>query len=269
MPSARLCHFPRSTRSSQTTAQHFMSVIEVDALTKYFNATTAIHNLTFQIEEGTVTGLLGGNGAGKTTTIAILLGLLVPSSGTARVLGHDIVRNRYRVLPEMNFSSPYLDLPQRLSVRDNLRVYAALYSVPSAERRISELADRLNFVPLLERRTGQLSAGQKTRIALAKALINRPRMLLLDEPTASLDPDTADRVRTYLQNYASEVGATILLASHNMGEVEQLCDTVLMLRDGKIVARGTPSELTTRFGRKTLRAVFLDIARNQTEHMPK
>jgi ABC-2 type transport system ATP-binding protein len=239
--------------------------IEACALTKRFGEITAINDVSFVVEQGGVTALLGGNGAGKTTTISILLGLLVPTHGTVKILGHDMVHDRYSVLPLMNFSSPYVDLPHRLSVRENLRVYAELYSVDAPEKRIMELAEKLDFAGMLDRKTGKLSAGQKTRVALGKALINRPRVLLLDEPTASLDPDSADWVRSYLEEYAREQGATILLASHHMGEVERLCDSVLMMRAGGIVDRGSPAELLHKYGRATLEEVFLDIARNRIQ----
>lgn len=242
--------------------------ISVRALSKRFGDVTAIEDISFSIEDGRITALLGGNGAGKTTTLSILLGLLTPTSGEVRVLGIDMIRERYRVLPRMNFSSPYVDLPHRLTVAENLRVYADLYGVPRPARRIDVLAERLALHDILNRRTGQLSAGQKTRVALAKALINRPRVLLLDEPTASLDPDSADWIRTYLEDYAREEQATMLLASHNMSEVERLCDRVLMMRDGSIVDRGRPADLVARYGRTTLEEVFLDIARHrpETEH---
>jgi ABC-2 type transport system ATP-binding protein len=242
--------------------------IEVRDLTKSFGGVNAIKDVSFVVEEGGITGLLGGNGAGKTTTISILLGLLLPTSGEVRILGCDMGRDRYRVLPLMNFSSPYVDVPHRLTVRENLRVYAELYSVDRPEARIEELAERLDVRALLDRRTGQLSAGQKTRVALAKALINRPRVLLLDEPTASLDPDTADWIRTYLEDYAKEERATILLASHHMGEVERLCGFVLMMRGGGIVDRGSPADLLRKYGRSTLEEVFLDIARDRVGVMP-
>ena len=234
--------------------------IEARNLTKKFGEITAIQGVSFVVEGGGITGLLGGNGAGKTTTISILLGLLLPSGGEVRILGCDMIRERYRALPSMNFSSPYVDLPHRLTVRENLRFYGELYSIERPETRIAE---RLDVVTLLDRRTGQLSAGQKTRVALAKALINRPRVLLLDEPTAPLDPDTADWIRTYLEDYAREEGATILLASHHMGEVERLCDHVLMMRGGGIVDRGSPADLLARYGRSDLEEVFLDIARDR------
>lgn len=223
----------------------------------------AVDGIDFTVPTGSVTALLGGNGAGKTTTIAMLLGLLKPSAGSIRILGTDMLRERHRILPRLNFSSPYVDLPHRLTVRQNLMVFAGLYAVPQAGRRITELAAELDFAALLDRPAGALSAGQKTRVALAKALINKPDMLLLDEPTASLDPDTADWVRSLLERYRSEHGTTILLASHNMGEVERLCDQVLMMKQGRIVDRGTAPALIERYGRSNLEEVFLDIARGQ------
>ena len=241
--------------------------VEVDSLAKYFGNVVAIENVSFKIKSGSITALLGGNGAGKTTTISILMGLLTPSKGTVYILGENMVEDRYRILPDINFSSPYVDLPHRLTVKENLKVYADLYSIISPNERIRELAERFDIEPLLEQKTGQLSAGQKTRVALAKALINNPKLLFLDEPTASLDPDTADWVRTYLQQYAADKNATILLASHHMGEVERLCDTVLMMRDGGIVDRGSPKELLKKYGRTNLEDVFLDIARNRVEQV--
>jgi len=239
-------------------------VIEVGALTKRFDAVTAVDGVSFAVTAGSTVALLGGNGAGKTTTIAMVLGLLVPTSGTISVLGNDMLRHRYRALPRMNFSSPYVDLPHRMTVRENLVVYAHLYGVCGVRGRLAELAEDLAFADLLDRRTGSLSAGQKTRVALAKALVNRPEVLLLDEPTASLDPDTADWIRGYLERYRENTGAAILLASHNMGEVERLCDCVLMMRRGRIVDRGCPAELIRRYGRRTLEEVFLDIARDRS-----
>jgi len=242
-------------------------VITVQGLTKHYGTAespvVAVAGIDFTVPKGGVTALLGGNGAGKTTTIAMLLGLLKPTSGSISVLGTDMLRDRHRVLPRMNFSSPYVDLPHRLTVRQNLRVFAQLYAVPDAAARIERLARELDFVALLDRAFGALSAGQKTRVALAKALINEPELLLLDEPTASLDPDTADWVRSLLEHYRTERGATLLLASHNMAEVERLCQQVLMMKQGRIVDRGTPDELIARYGRNNLEEVFLDIARGQ------
>jgi ABC-2 type transport system ATP-binding protein len=237
--------------------------IAVRDLAKTYGDVAAVAGIDFEVRQGSTTALLGGNGAGKTTTIAMLLGLLKPSAGSVTVLGVDMERQRHHVLPRMNFSSPYVDLPHRLTVRQNLHVFAQLYDVPRAAERIAELAAALDFATLLDRPAGGLSAGQKTRVALAKALINKPELLLLDEPTASLDPDTADWVRSLLERYRTERGATILLASHNMAEVERLADQVLMMKKGKIVDRGTPAALIERYGRNDLEEVFLDIARGQ------
>jgi len=240
-----------------------MDAIIVQSLSKCFSETLAVDDISFAVPGGTTLGLLGGNGAGKTTTIAMLLGLLIPPAGSICVLGHDMARDRFAALARMNFSSPYVALPHRLTVAENLRVYGHLYNVRHTERRILELAGQLDLHALLDRPAGQLSSGQKTRVALAKSLINRPEVLLLDEPTASLDPDTADQVRTWLQSYQAESGCTILLASHNMAEVERLCGVVLMMKCGRIVDRGSPAELLDRYGRDDLEAVFLDIARDR------
>jgi ABC-2 type transport system ATP-binding protein len=237
-------------------------VIEVTGLVKRYGRTVAVGGLDFTVEAGATAALLGGNGAGKTTTLAMLLGLVVPTAGAIRVLGEDMLRHRYRVLPSMNFSSPYLDLPHRLTVRQNLWVYGKLYGVADLAARIARLADELQLGDFLDRQTGTLSSGQRTRVALAKGLVNAPRLLLLDEPTASLDPDTGDWVRGYIETYRRRTGATILLASHNMAEVERLCSDVMMMRAGRIVDRGAPTELVQRFGRQTLEQVFLHIARS-------
>ncbi len=235
--------------------------IEVRHLRKVYGEIVAVDDLTFSMPPGKVLGLLGGNGAGKTTTIAMLLGLLEPTAGEIDVLGVDMLRHRYAALPRMNFSSPYVDLPHRLTVRQNLLFYGRLYGVRNLGRRIEEIGDHMQIGPFLDRQSGKLSAGQKTRVALAKALINSPDVLLLDEPTASLDPDTADWVRGYLTDYQRQTRATILLASHNMGEVERLCSDVMMMRQGRIVDRGSPQQLVDRYGRANLEEVFLDIAR--------
>jgi len=239
------------------------SVILVDNLVKRYGKTTAVAGVSFAVERGVTTALLGGNGAGKTTTLSILLGVLLPTSGSVHVFGEDVLRHRYRVLPRMNFSSPYVDLPHRLTVKQNLSIYARLYGVPRSEERIGRLARDLQIEPMLDRPAGRLSGGQKTRVALAKALLNEPELLLLDEPTASLDPDTGDWVRTYLEAYRDRTGATILLASHNMAEVERLCPQVLMMKEGQIVDRGSPEELIDRYGRTNLEEVFLQIARSR------
>jgi ABC-2 type transport system ATP-binding protein len=239
--------------------------INVESLTKIFGAgaAPAVDGIAFAVPAGRICGLLGGNGAGKTTTISMLLGILVPTSGRIELLGHDMRRHRFRALPQINFSSPYVDLPGRLTVRENLTVFGRLYGVRDLAARIAQLARELELGALLDRKTGSLSSGQKTRAALAKALINRPALLLLDEPTASLDPDTADQVRGLLETYARREGAAILLASHNMGEVERLCAEVLMMKAGRIVDRGTPAELVARYGRNDMEQVFLDIARRE------
>lgn len=237
------------------------TVIAVKGVSKGFDGVRAVENLTFSAARGQTLALLGGNGAGKTTTISMLLGLLLPDAGTIHIFGEDMLRHRYRVLPRMNLTSPYIDLPLRLTVRQNLTVYARLYSVPRVDQRIAELAQQLNFEAFLDRPYGRLSAGQKTRVSLAKSLLNEPQLLLLDEPTASMDPDSADRMRHYLKQYQSRIQATLLLASHNMREVEQMCDGVIMMRDGRLVDHGTPASLLEKYGRSDLEAVFLDVAR--------
>ena len=239
------------------------TVIRVDELKKQFGAVAAVDGLSFTVERATTVALLGANGAGKTTTISMLLGLLLPTSGRIEILGEDMLAHRNRVLPRLNFSSPYVDLPHRLTVRENLTVYGHLYGVDKLNRRIADVAEMLSIGELMERAAGKLSAGQKTRVALAKALLNQPEILLLDEPTASLDPDSADWARTMLRDYQRKRGATILLASHNMTEVERLCDNVLIMRKGKIVDQGAPAALVERHGRETMEEVFLDIARNR------
>ncbi len=245
-----------------------MNAIETEHLTKRYGPVLAVDDIGFAVPAGSTTGLLGGNGAGKTTTIAMLLGLLVPTAGRIAVLGHDMARDRFAALARMNFSSPYVALPSRLTVRENLIVYGHLYDVRGVSDRIAALARELDLGPILDRPAGQLSAGQKTRVALAKALINRPDVLLLDEPTASLDPDTGDLVRTWLEQYRAETGCTILLASHNMAEVERLCSDVVMLKQGRVVDRGTPAALLARYERQDLESVFLDIARDRRQAVP-
>ncbi len=254
---------PAAPEAIQPVPTALSVAIDVVGLTKRFAAVTAVDDVSFSVPVGGVAALLGGNGAGKTTTLSMLLGLLLPTSGRATVLGADMARHRHGALARMNFSSPYVDLPHRLTVRQNLRVYAELYGVAQPDERIERLAQELDIARFLDRPSGQLSAGQKTRVALAKALINEPDLLLLDEPTASLDPDTGDWVRGYLEAYRARRCATILLASHNMAEVERLCDSVLMMREGRIVDRGPPPALIERYGRDTLEEVFLDIARGR------
>jgi ABC-2 type transport system ATP-binding protein len=241
------------------------TTIEVDDLVKAYGTTRAVDGITFSLARGSVTGLLGGNGAGKTTTIAMILGLVMPTSGSARVLGADMPQQRYRVLHRMNFESPFVDMPHRLTVRQNLNVFGRLYAVGDLPERIARLGRELDLTEFLDRPTGKLSSGQKTRVALAKALINSPDVLLLDEPTASLDPDTADWVRGHLERYRHERGATVLLASHNMAEVERLCERVIIMKRGRIEDDDTPPRLLARYGRENLEEVFLDVARGRGE----
>jgi ABC-2 type transport system ATP-binding protein len=243
---------------------HATPAIAVDRLVKRYKTATAVDGISFMLPRGSVTGLLGGNGAGKTTTIAMIMGLVTPTSGSVRVLGAMMPDERYRVLQRMNFESPYVDLPMRLTVRQNLSVFADLYAVERPGERIDELARELDLIDLLDRPSGKLSAGQKTRVSLAKALLNRPEVLLLDEPTASLDPDTADWVRGRLEAFRRTHNAAILLASHNMNEVERLCDRVIIMKRGKIEDDDTPEKLLARYGRQNLEEVFLDVARGRT-----
>ncbi len=236
--------------------------IKVTQLCKRYKQVLAVDHISFEVPMGETYALLGGNGAGKTTTLSMLLGLLLPSSGGIEILGIDMAKNRFQALPRMNFTSPYVDLPHRLTVRQNLDVYARLYGIRRRPERIQQLAEHFDLTSLLKRHYGTLSAGQRTRVSLAKSLLNEPEVLLMDEPTASLDPHTADQVRNYLREYQQHTGATVLLASHNMQEVERLCSEVLMLKQGKIVDRGSPEALTQRYGRDTLEEVFIDIARD-------
>lgn len=236
--------------------------IRVEGLTKSFGPTRAVDGISFEVKRGGITALLGGNGAGKTTTISMLLGILTPTAGSISLLGLDMARERHQALGRMNFSSPYLDLPKKLTVRENLTIYGRLYGVRDIAARIATLARELDLGELLDRPFGRLSAGQQTRVSLSKSLLNEPELLLMDEPTASLDPDTADRIRGYFMAYKERTGATIFMASHNMREVERLCDNVLMMRQGRIVAGGSPSELMARHGRDDMEAVFIDLARN-------
>jgi ABC-2 type transport system ATP-binding protein len=238
--------------------------IAVDRLVKIYKTIPAVDDISFTLEPGSVTGLLGGNGAGKTTTIATIMGLTTPTSGRVTVLGAQMPKERYRVLHRMNFESPYVEVPMRLTVRQNLTVFGMLYGVQDLRERIAELGRELDLTDLMDRLTGRLSAGQKTRVSLAKALINSPDVLLLDEPTASLDPDTADWVRAHLQRYCHEHNATVLLASHNMLEVERLCQRVIIMKRGRIEDDDTPAKLLARYGRRTLEEVFLDVARGSS-----
>lgn len=235
--------------------------IAVERLVKIYKTVPAVDGISFSLAAGSITGLLGGNGAGKTTTIATIMGLITPTSGRVTVLGAEMPKQRYRVLHRMNFESPYVEVPMRLTVRQNMTVFGKLYGVDDLRGRIAELGRQLDLTDLLDRPTGRLSAGQKTRVSLAKALINNPDVLLLDEPTASLDPDTADWVRVHLERYCRERQATMLLASHNMAEVERLCERVIIMKRGRIEDDDTPAKLLARYGRRTLEEVFLDVAR--------
>ena len=237
-------------------------VIELQNVSKSYDGLLAVNAVSFSVGAGSICALLGGNGAGKTTLLSMLLGLLLPSAGKLSILGVDMCKHRYQVLDRINFSSPYVDLPQRLTVKENLTVYGRLYSVCHLRQRLAELAGQLDIAGLMDRTCGSLSAGQKTRVALAKSLLNRPDVILLDEPTASLDPDTAASIRQLLRDYQQDSGATLLMATHNMLEVERLCDDVIMLRSGRVVDRGSPKKLLQRYGRSTLEEVFIDVARD-------
>ena len=241
------------------------SPIAIDRLVKRYKTVIAVDGISFSIAAGSCAALLGGNGAGKTTTISTIMGLVEPTSGRVTVLGAAMPGQRHRVLHRMNFESPYVNMPMRLTVRQNLKVFGMLYGCADVAGRIRALSDEFDMDEFLDRQAGKLSSGQKTRVALAKSLINQPEILLLDEPTASLDPDTADWVRGRLEHYRRERGATILLASHNMREVERLCDRVIMLKRGRIEDDDTPAGLIARYGRSNLEEVFLDIARGTGE----
>ena len=241
------------------------AAIEVAHLVKLYKTTRAVDDVSFGIARGSITGLLGGNGAGKTTTIAMIMGLVLPTSGRIRVLGASIPAQSAEVLGRMNFESPYVDMPMRLTVRQNLSIFGRLYAVENLRERIAQLAADLDLGEFLDRANGKLSSGQKTRVALAKALINQPELLLLDEPTASLDPDTADWIRQHLETYRKAHGATILLASHNMLEVERLCDRVIIMKRGRIEDDDSPDKIMARYNRATLEEVFLDVARGRAQ----
>ena len=237
------------------------NIIEVKKLNKIYDKIIAVKDLTFEINKGKIIGLLGPNGCGKTTTIAMILGLLKPTSGEVIIKGKNIEKERINLLEKMNFISPYVELPKKLTVEENLKVYADLYGVTNTNEKIYELVNELRLNEFFKKKTGELSSGQKNRISLAKALINDPEILLLDEPTASLDPETGDFVRSFIEHYSSKTNVTILLASHNMNEVERLCDSVMMMKDGIIVDTGKSQELISRHGRKNLEEVFLKIVR--------
>jgi len=237
--------------------------IEISNLNKQYGNVQAVKNINFKINKGSIVGLLGPNGCGKTTTIGMMLGLIKPTSGTVFVNGQNIEseNNRTNILEKMNFISPYIELPKKLTVEENLKVYGRMYGVNNLQDKISDLMKQLNLFDFKKRKTGELSSGQKNRVSLAKALINDPEILLLDEPTASLDPDVGDYIRTYIENSASKKGTTILLASHNMNEVERLCNEVMMMKNGEIIDKGTCNDLIKKHGRKNLEETFLKIVR--------
>ena len=235
--------------------------LEIINLTKEYNGKNAVKNISFNLNQNEIIGILGPNGCGKTTTIGMILGLLKPSSGEVLINGMNIEKNKIPLLRKMNFISPYIELPKKLKVKQNLIVYGKLYNIQNLNDQIDHLADKLRLKDLLNKITGELSSGQKNRVSLAKALINDPTVLLLDEPTASLDPETGDFVRSFLEDYKKEKKISVLLASHNMEEVKRLCSSVLMMKDGLIVDRGTPEELIKKYGRRNLEEVFLEIAR--------
>ena len=251
-----------------TTTHPASAAIVVSGLRKTYGDVEALRGVSFVVQAGTTTALLGGNGAGKTTTLSMLLGVLTPTAGSIHVLGCDMLRHRHRMLPRMNFTSPYVDLPKRLTVIENLRVFADLYGLRRPRQRIEQVAGDFDLTAILKRSYGELSAGQRTRVSLAKAVLNEPDVLLLDEPTASLDPDIGDRMRSYLEDYQRRTGCTMLLASHHMGEVERLCDDVIMLRAGTVVDQGSPTALIERYGREDMEQVFLDIARGRGAGRP-
>ncbi len=239
--------------------------IEVINLSKSYKSKQAVNNINFKINENEIVGLLGPNGCGKTTTIGMILGLLKPTSGQVLINGIDIEKNKISLLHKMNFISPYIELPKKLTVKQNLTVYAKLYNINNLNNRIDYLSNKLRLNNLLDKITGELSSGQKNRASLAKALINEPTVLLLDEPTASLDPETGDFIRTFLENYKKEKKIAVLLASHNMDEVKRLCGSVLMMNGGNIIDRGTPDDLIKKHGRKDLEEVFLELVRTKNE----
>ena len=241
-----------------------MSVpLEVIKLSKNYNNKEAVTNISFQVNKNEIIGILGPNGCGKTTTIGMILGLLKPTNGSVLIDGIGIEKNRVELLNNLNFISPYIELPKKLTVMQNLKVYGKLYDVKNLKSKIDYLSEKLRLNEIIYKNTGELSSGQKNRVSLAKSIINDPKVLLLDEPTASLDPETGDFVRSFLENYQKEKGASILLASHNMAEVERLCSSVLMMNQGVIIDEGSPSELIKKHGRKNMEEVFLKLTREK------
>jgi ABC-2 type transport system ATP-binding protein len=241
------------------------TLVSVNNLSKNFSSFEAVKEISFNINESEILGLLGPNGCGKTTTIGMMLGLLKPTSGEVIINGLNVEKNRINLLKKMNFISPYIELPKKLTVKENLMVYGKLYSVNNINNRIDYLTETLRLSEFINKKTGELSSGQKNRVSLAKAVVNDPDILLLDEPTASLDPETGDFVRTFIEKISSEKKMSILLASHNMDEVKRLCKSILMMKDGKIIDRGTPSEIINKHGKKNLEEVFLKLNRTKNE----
>ena len=241
------------------------TLVSVNNLSKNFSSFEAVKEISFSINESEILGLLGPNGCGKTTTIGMMLGLLKPTSGEVIINGLNVEKNRINLLKKMNFISPYIELPKKLTVKENLMVYGKLYSVHGINNRIDYLIETLRLGEFINKKTGELSSGQKNRVSLAKAVVNDPDILLLDEPTASLDPETGDFVRTFIEKISSEKKMSILLASHNMNEVKRLCKSILMMKDGKIIDRGTPSEIINKHGKKNLEEVFLKLNRTKNE----
>ena len=241
------------------------TLVNVNNLSKNFSSFEAVKEISFNINESEILGLLGPNGCGKTTTIGMMLGLLKPTSGEVIINGLNVEKNRINLLKKMNFISPYIELPKKLTVKENLTVYGKLYSVNNINNRIDYLTETLRLSEFINKKTGELSSGQKNRVSLAKAVVNDPDILLLDEPTASLDPETGDFVRTFIEKISSEKKMSILLASHNMNEVKRLCKSILMMKDGKIIDRGTPSEIINKHGKKNLEEVFLKLNRTKNE----
>ena len=241
------------------------TLVSVNNLSKNFSSFEAVKEISFSINESEILGLLGPNGCGKTTTIGMMLGLLKPTSGEVIINGLNVEKNRINLLKKMNFISPYIELPKKLTVKENLMVYGKLYSVNNINNRIDYLTETLRLNEFINKKTGELSSGQKNRVSLAKAVVNDPDILLLDEPTASLDPETGDFVRTFIEKISSEKKMSILLASHNMNEVKRLCKSILMMKDGKIIDRGTPSEIINKHGKKNLEEVFLKLNRTKNE----
>lgn len=243
-----------------------MLAIEINNLSKQYKRASAVKNISFKINKGKIIGLLGPNGCGKSTTIGMMLGLIKPTSGSVLINGKNIENNRTNLLEKINFISPYIELPKKLTIQENLEIYGRLYGVKNLKNKILELMEMLNLTDFRKRKTGELSSGQKNRVSLAKALVNDPEILLLDEPTASLDPDVGDYVRGVIESFSSKNNSTILLASHNMNEVERLCDEVMMMKNGEIIDQGKSADLVSKHGRKNLEEFFLKIVRDKNEN---